>query len=103
MALPALMGMLLGPGVEVRGKVYLEALLNYLSEVDRFTINQALAVTGSAFPDSLKERLIKIMSAFNCRQIPTPGSLRPTLLQVSKNVFQSKPMLALSEINSGIP
>ena len=102
-ALPALMGMLLGPGVEVGGKVYLEAFLDYVSEVDRFTINQALAVTGSTFPDSLKERLIEILSAFNCRQVPTPETLRQTLLQVSKYVFQSKPMLAICEINSGIP
>ena len=102
-ALPALVGMLLGPGVEVGGKVYLEAFLDYLSEVDRFTINQALVLTGSTFPDSLKGRLIEIVSAFNCRQVPTPGALRQTLLQVSKYVFQSKPMLAISEINSGIP
>ena len=74
--------------------------LDYLSEVDRFAINQALVLTGSTFPDSLKERLMEIVSAFNCRQVPTPGALRQTLLQVSKwlglylriiLVFQKKP------------
>lgn len=83
-ALPSLMGMLLGPGVEVGEKVYIGAFHDYLSEVDRYTTNQALTVTGSIFADSLKEQLIEIMSRFNCRQVPTPGTLIKTLVQVSK-------------------
>ena len=51
----------------------------------------------------MRESLLTILSAFGCSQIPTPGTLPQVLAQVAKFVFQSTPMIAIMEINSGIP
>ena len=106
-AFPALAGMLLGPGVKIKTAILLEAFVDYLSEVDRGTLKEALTISRAqlchSFPDQLRESLLTILSAFGCRQIPTPGTLLQVLAQVAKFVFQSTPMIAIMEINSGIP
>ena len=106
-AFPTLAGMLLGPGVKIDSPILLEALADYLSEVDRGVLKEALTISRAqmcnSFPKYLKESLLTILSAYGCRQIPTPCNLQQMLLQVAKFVFQSMPMLAIVEINSGIP
>ena len=103
----ALAGMLLGSGVKIDASILLEALVDYLSEVDQKVMKEALAISRAklccSFPDDVKENLLTILSTLGCRQIPTPGNLTKVLVQIAKYVFLSAPMLAIVEINSGIP
>ena len=100
-ALPALMAMFLGPTVDIGGEVFIEAFLDYISQVDRCIVNEAFEISGSTFSDP--QKVIDILSMYACRQVQTPGRPRETLLQVSKYIFQSKPLHAVSGIYSGVP
>ena len=106
-AFPALAGMLLGPRVKIKAPLLLEAFIEYLSEVDRGVLKEAIALsragTCSTFSATLKESLLSVLSVYSCRQVPTPDNLHSTLMQVAKYVFRSKPMLSVTEIHSGIP
>ena len=104
---PTLAGMLLGPDVKIKSSHLVEAFVDYVSDVDREVLKEAITIakadTCHSFPNSMKEKLLTVLSAFGCRQIPTTDSLPHNLAQIAKFVFQSKPMLAVTEIHSGIP
>ena len=86
-ALPALMAMFLGPTVNIGPEVFIEVFLDYISQVDRCIVNEALEISGPTFSDTQKDRLIDILGMYACRQVLTPEKLRETLLQVSKYIF----------------
>ena len=106
-AFPALAGMLLGVGVKIETSVLLDSFMDYISEVDRGVLREALTISRAlslaTFPSNLQDNLLTILSEFGCRQIPVPSNLPEVLVHIAKYTFQSTPMLAIVEINSGIP
>ena len=101
-----LAAMLLGPEVDISTQCLVKSFIDYLSEVDREVLKHALELTKRAksmFPDVMQEKLLLVLSAFNCRQIPPPDKLAAILADIAMFVFFSKPMLAIINIHSGIP
>lgn len=70
--------MLLGPEVKIDPPILLETLADYLSEVDRGVLKEALttctAQMCNSFPKNLKESVLYILSAYGYHQIPTPSN-----------------------------
>ena len=102
-ALPSLIGILLGPAVEIPKQILVEALLEYLSEMEREKIKFAIKQKGSSFSDDVRAVMVSIFSRLGCRDIPTPGNLIELMAKAAKFEFCCKPSAAVAMMNSGVP
>ena len=105
-AFPTLAAMVLGPRVDIECSVLVRSFLDYVSDVDRTVLRTAVhtaKVTSEVtFPSDLQEKLLTVLSAFGCRQVPIPANLSQILAGIARFVFLSNPM-SVCIINSGIP
>ena len=101
-ALPMLIGILLGGHFDVPDHVLIEALLDYISGNKWKKIMFALTYeeSESNFPKNLEGDLISVLG---CRVIPTPKDITNIIIGVAKYEFCVKPAAAISVINMGIP
>ena len=90
-AFPALAGMLLGAGVKIETSVLLESFIDYISEVDRGVLKEALTISRAqshaTFPNNLKENLLMILNEFGCHQVPVPNNLPEVLVHIAKYIY----------------
>lgn len=101
-ALPSLIGILLGPNVSIIKQFQIDALLDYLNTCDREKLKSALNCSCS-FSDTVKADVISILSQLGCREIPTSENIANLIEGVAQFEFCCKPVAAMSMINSGIP
>ncbi len=100
-ALPTLIGILLGPAVPVPPDVIRETFLVYLSSVERSVFREALRC--GVFTQEMQSVLLNTVSRFGCRQMPTPANLTQLLQQIVQYEFCTKPTAAVAAIHAGIP
>ena len=101
-ALPSLISMLLGPSVTIPSSLIIDFFSDYVSDVERLKLQEALA-TSSPFSPSLSEDLLGILSRFGCRQVPTHVNLPERIEDVARYEFCVKPAAELALIHAGIP
>ena len=101
-ALPSLIGMVLGPSVAIPSKIIIESFADYVSDVERRSLKDALEC-NEPFTYTVRAELVNILSRFGCRQVPTHSNLRGLVEQVARYEFCAKPAAALALIHSGIP
>ena len=106
-AFPTLARCLLGSSALIPEAILLDSFADYLSPYDAKVVREAikLVVQGGqqVFSPPVRQRLITILSGFDCTNVPTPANLKQILLQVARNQFLRKPMAASAEVHSGIP
>ncbi len=85
--------------------VLVQSFLDFVSDVDRDVLTNAVAIANvsSAFQPDMQEQLLSVLSAYGCRQIPSPSNLSKIIADIAQFVFLVNPMSALSMIYSGIP
>ena len=101
-ALPSLISMVLGPSVTIPSEIIIESFADYVSDVKRRTLKEALE-RNEPFTYTVTAELVNILSRFGCRQVPTHSNLRSLVEQVARYEFCAKPAAALAFIHSGIP
>lgn len=102
-ALPCIIGILLGPSASITQSVLCEAFLEYISATERTIFKDALDTSTCTFSLEVQEKLLSTLSRFGCRQLPTPSNLKTCLVQVAQFEFCCKPAAAISYMHSGIP
>jgi len=102
-AFPTLATSLLGPTVDVPLHIMVQSFQDYLSSVDRATVQEALRFKGNSYPSELVVQLVNILSRYGCRKMPTPKNIMQLLHVIAKHEFVSRPFEAITLINSGIP
>ena len=103
-ALPSLVGMLLGPSASISTQIVTSSFIDYISASERHILKDALTFEKEgSFPPSVQENLLSVLSRFGCRQLPKPSNLMQLVEQVARYEFISKPSAALSLLHSGIP
>ena len=102
-AFPTLAASLLGPTIAIPLHIMVQSFKDYLSSVDRSTVQEALAFKGDSYPSELTIQLVNVMSRYGCREIPTPKNFTHLLQGIAKHEFISRPFEAITLINSGIP
>jgi len=103
-ALPSLIGILLGTCLDLPHPILLGALLDYVSCNERTKLQLALTYQESdQFPEGLEDVLILILSRLGCRTMPTTQNIAELIIGVAKYEFCCKPAAAISLINAGIP
>lgn len=101
-ALPTLIAMILGPGVNIDSQIMLDAFLDYISETERSTFRDAIKCKAR-FSAGVQSALLDVLSRFGCRVLPTRENLLSTIQNVSNYEFLAKPAAAIALIYSGIP
>ena len=106
-AFPTLARCILGPNTQIPDPILLDSFADFLSPYDAEVLRGAiqLVVQGDqqVFSPPIRQRLIAILSGFDCTNAPTPANLKQILLQVARNQFLRKPLAAVAEVHSGIP
>ena len=76
-AMPSLIGILLGACLDLPHNVLLDVLLDYVSSNERRKLQSALTYSEieSKFPETLEGELISILSRLGCRVMPTPKNI----------------------------
>lgn len=100
-ALPTLIGMLLGLGRLIPSDIVEDAFLDYLCCVERETIKEAFHC--QVFTHEMQSMLLNTLSRYGCRQVPTPSNLPQLLQQIAKYELCIKPTAAVAAIHAGIP
>ena len=101
-AVPTLVGALIGPTTIVPDSILLEAIADFLFEVESKVIQEAIRCT-TEFDSNLKSNLISVFARFNCREIPTSKAIKTLLINIAHYEFLSKPLAVTTLIHSGIP
>ena len=101
-ALPSLISMVLGPSVTIPSEIIIESFADYVSDVERRTLKEALE-RNEPFTYTVRAELVNILLRFGYRQVPTHSNLRSLVEQVARYEFCAKPAAALAFIHSGIP
>ena len=101
-ALPSLISMLLGPTVTIPAEMIIQSFTDFVSDVERLTLNAALS-SSTPFTPAVAKDLVNILSRFGCRIVPTFSTLSKLIEQVARYEFCSKPAAAIALVNSGIP
>lgn len=103
-ALPTLICILLGSSVIISKDLLLDSFLDYISNVEKNTLQEAVSFSKKNwFPSDLKEKLMVILSRFGCRLLPSPSNIVSLIEQVARYEFCIKPAAGIAMINSGIP
>ena len=95
-AFPTLAHCLLGATVDIPESIMLKSFIQSLSAHDAAVLNIALS-TG------VTESVVGIFSRFGFRELPTPETLKSSVLQIANCEFILKPSAAINKINLGIP
>ena len=98
---PVLALVLLGPSTTISRETLVSCFLEFVSQVDRKTIAEALE--AKEFSGAMRDGLVNILSRFGCRDMPTPQNLKNQLFSLAQHQFRSQPFAAISMMNSGIP
>ncbi len=101
-ALPTLVKILLGPSSSCTAEMLLDSFLDYVSSVERSTLQRALSCRLT-FPPELADKIMCTLSRFNCRMLPTPANMSNLILQIARYEFVTKPAAGIEMIHSGIP
>ena len=80
----------------------LESFLSYLTEEERTTINTAMDVEAPRFNDSLRMKLISFISNHDGRVIPTPETIKQTVVEIAKTELIVKTMYQVSSMKKGM-
>ena len=100
-AFPVVAAMLLGVSVTIPNKFLMSTFIDSLNGYEQDLLKQGLSLTE--YSCDLQGRLVAIVSRFGGRELPTPKSLKETILQLAKYQFQTTPLPAIMAINSSIP
>jgi hypothetical protein len=102
---PSLLTMILGNAIAIPRSIILDALMDYISNVEREHLKSASCYQSSCprFPERVQTDVIAILSRLGCREIPTPSNLANLIEQVARFEFCCKPMGVIAMVNSGIP
>lgn len=105
MAFPSLACILLGPNVTIPKELMVEAFIDSVSAHERDCLRSAVKVSnnGGAFSDEESKQLTMILGNYGGRSIPSPETLKHSILQAAKYEFIIKPCAALTSMHSGIP
>ncbi len=105
-AFPTLAQCLLGLA-SIPDDTLLQAFRDGISTHDASIINneafESIQKGNKSFSSELQKELLSILSAFGCRELPTPGNLRRILIEVAHYEFIMKPKAATVVVYSGIP
>ena len=97
-AFPVLCYALLGASVNIPQNLIVQSFCDFLTTVDQECISKALVEKN--FQEELQT---DVVSRYGCRNIPTPNNLCKILMNVANYEFRSKPFVALTTMNAGIP
>lgn len=100
-AFPTLLCLLLGPTTAVADSVLLETFPDCLSNYECAIIKEA--VNSVSFSQSLKTKVVGVLSRFGCREVPTHNNIKDVIVKVARFEFMVKPLAAISLVHSGIP
>lgn len=101
-ALPTLVGMLLGPLTPIPSSVLIDALVDFVSDTERLQLKSALQCS-SAFSVAQKTDIISILSRFGSTEVPTVENLKKLLIESSNHFFVRRPASITLMISGGIP
>lgn len=101
-AFPTLVSVLLGPNTVVPDSILLNTFPDLLTDLESSIVREAIECT-SPFSQELKKSLIDVLARFGCREIPTNETIRTLLIRISQYELLSKPLAAITLMNSGIP
>ena len=77
-----------------------------MSLYDAAVVRQGIEQSGkecTTFTEELGKGLISVLSAFGCRELPRPQSLKKLVSDIAIYHFIRKPAAAIADIHSGIP
>ena len=101
-AFPTLVGILLGPTTVIPDSILLHVFPDLLSDLEAGVLREAIGCK-SQFTQELKNKLVAVLARFDCREIPTIKTIKALLIRISHYEFLSKPLAAVTLMNSGIP
>ena len=58
---------------------------------------------ASVLSSANRDRLVTVLSLFNCTRLPTVDNIKRLLLDIARNEFCVKPAGALHAIHAGVP
>ena len=93
---------LLGPHTVVSDSIFLNTFPDLLTDLELSVLREAIGCT-SPFNQELKNSLIDVLARFGCREVPTNETIRALLIRILHYELLSKPLAAISLMNSGIP
>ena len=99
MAFPIIASVLCGKKMNISNKILMQSLADFVPGHDSSIIREALEQSG----DSLKTKLVDILSRLDCTEIPTPSNMRRLLISIAKYILQGKPLGILLTMRSGVP
>lgn len=103
--LPIVILALLGPNTAVDDGILLKAFLDYVVSYEQeelMAVFQDIRCT-SVLSSANRDRLVSILSHFNCTRMPTVDNIKKLLLDIARNEFCVKPAGALHAIHAGVP
>lgn len=101
-AFPTLLCLLLGPTTSIPDSVIVETFPDCLSDYESKIIREAVQCS-SVYSQSMKSKIISVLSRFGCREVPTCDNIYSVIVKVARYEFLVKPLAAISQIHSGIP
>ena len=99
-AFPTLEHCFIGPNVKIPDDVMLKSFIDSLSVHDATVLKIAFEELSSEFTTETCAGLISIFCRSGFREIPTPQTLKSSILRIE---FILKPSAAIREMHSGIP
>ena len=97
-----LVTVLLDPDTVVPDSILSNTFPDHLTDLESNIVRKAIGCT-SPFSQELKNSLIDVLARFGCREIHTKETIRTLLIRISHYELLSKPLAAVTLMNSGIP
>lgn len=101
-ALPTLIGMLLGPLTQIPPQLLIGTFLDYISSIEKEKLKSALD-SPETFTVSQTSELISILSKFGCQKVPTSLNLKNLIIGASNYFFGRRPTAITMLIHQGVP
>ena len=98
---PTLVSVLLGPNTVVPDSILLSIFTDLLTDLELRILREAIGCK-SPFNQELMN-LIDVLARFGCKEISTNETIRTVLTRISHYELLSKPLSAVTLMNSGIP
>ena len=102
-AFPTLAHCFLGSNIRIPDNVMVTSFMDSLSVHDAALVKSSFEEVSSGFTAETRAGLINIFSRCGCREVPTPQTLKTSILRIALCEFILKPSAAIAEIYSGIP
>lgn len=102
-AFPCLASILLGSQLDITAVMLMEAFRECLNPVESISIQEAFACKSGSFPQTVVNKLISLLSRFDCLETPKPANLLRLCEESARYLFITKPYAVIVEMAMGIP